>query len=94
MDFPNKDGIDQFLIFVTGYDFSIISDFLPLKSVFASAYCADPDESVSSMLAKIHDNRQSKMLKHRNYLLTHISIASFLWDTDKQCRPRSDATDV
>ena len=24
--------------------------------------------------------------------LTHISLASFLWDIDKQCRPRSDAT--
>ena len=24
--------------------------------------------------------------------LTHISLASFLWDIGKQCRPRSDAT--
>ena len=25
-------------------------------------------------------------------LLTHISLASFLWDIGNQCRPRSDAT--
>ena len=25
--------------------------------------------------------------------LTHISLASFLWDIDKQCRPRSEATE-
>ena len=25
--------------------------------------------------------------------LTHISLASFLWDIGKQCRPRSDATE-
>ena len=26
-------------------------------------------------------------------LLTHISLASFLWDIGKQCRPRSDAVE-
>ena len=26
-------------------------------------------------------------------ILTHISLASFLWDIGKQCRPRSDATE-
>ena len=25
------------------------------------------------------------------FMLTHISLASFLWDIGKQCRPRSDA---
>ena len=25
--------------------------------------------------------------------LTHISLASFLWDISKQCRPRSDAAE-
>ena len=25
-------------------------------------------------------------------ILTHISLASFLWDKGKQCKPRSEAT--
>ena len=25
--------------------------------------------------------------------LTHISVASFLWDIGKECRPRSDAAE-
>ena len=31
--------------------------------------------------------------RHRCGILTHISLASFLWDIDKQSRPRSDAAE-
>ena len=30
---------------------------------------------------------------HLKVGLAHISLASFLWDIGKQCRPRSDATE-
>ena len=33
------------------------------------------------------------MNKLNNVILTHLCLASYKWDIDKQCRPRSDATE-
>ena len=35
----------------------------------------------------------NKMHVYLWFGLTHISLASFLWDVGKQCRPRPDATE-
>ena len=50
-------------------------------------------EKKSSMIALIFEHERFPARVFHNWCLTHISLASHLWEICKQCRPRSDAAE-
>ena len=51
-----------------------------------------------SVLQLLQRRKKLATLKRRENqlsapMLTHINLASYFWDIDKQCRPRSDAAE-
>ena len=81
--------------FISKYSFrNTLSECQKLESRSGPTFCRTRADCMDTQSRLSLDCSRRKVPKYQLVvLLTHIRVASFLWDIDNQCRPRSDAAE-